>query len=204
MEISDSVDNEPNKERLTHKAPMKPYIPPIPFPQRLKNRKLEKQYEMFLKMFHEIHISIPFANALAQISPYVKFMKEVLSNRKKLEEVEIITLTKECSAVIQYKVPPKLKDPRIFSLLCTIGEVGIRKTLCALGASVSLIPHSMYKRLGLGELQKTRILLQLADRSIKYPVGVLEDVLVKVDKLVIPCDFVVLEMNYDVEIGSSV
>ncbi|XP_074377951.1 uncharacterized protein LOC141719468 [Apium graveolens] len=200
MEISDSVDDEPNKERLTHHAPIKPYIPLIPFPQRLKNSKLEKQYEKFLKMFLEIHISIPFADALAQMPLYVKFMNEVLSNRKKLKEVETITLTEECSAVIQCKIPPKLKDPGSFSLQCTIGELGIRKTLCDLGASVSLMPHSMYKRLGFGELKKTRISLQLTDRSIKYPLGVLEDVLVKVDKFVIPCDFVVLEMNEDVDI----
>ncbi|XP_074347102.1 uncharacterized protein LOC141685925 [Apium graveolens] len=197
---SDSVDDEPNKERLTHHAPIKPYIPLIPFPQRLKNSKLEKQYEKFLKMFHEIHISILFADALAQMPLYVKFMKEVLSNRKKLKEVETITLTEECSAVIQCKIPPKRKDPGSFSLPCTIGELGIRKALCDPGASVSLMPYSMYKRLGLGELKKTKFSLQLTDRSIKYPLGVLEDVLVKVDKFVIPCDFIVLEMNEDVDI----
>ncbi|XP_074374298.1 uncharacterized protein LOC141714693 [Apium graveolens] len=151
-------------------------------------------------MFREIHISIPFANALAQISLYIKFMKEVLSNRKNLEEVEIGTLTEECSAIIQCKIPPKLKNPKSVSLPCTIGEMGIKKALCNLGASVSLMLHSMYQKLGLGELKKTRISFQLADRSIKYPLGVLEDVLVKVDKFVISCDFVVLEMNEDVSI----
>ncbi|XP_074374060.1 uncharacterized protein LOC141714440 [Apium graveolens] len=173
MEISNSVDNKPNKERLTHHAPMKPYIPLIPFPYRLKNSKLEKQFEKFLKMFREIHISIPFADALAQIPLYVKFMKEI---------------------------PPKLNNPGSFSLPCNIGELGIRKALCDLGSSVSLMLHSMYKRLGLGDLKKTRISLQLADRSIKYLLGVLEDILVKVDKFVILCDFVVLEMNEDVDI----
>ncbi|XP_074336546.1 uncharacterized protein LOC141673699 [Apium graveolens] len=168
--------------------------------QRLKNSKLEKQYEKFLKMFCEIHISILFADALAQKPLYVKFMKEVLSNRKKLKEVEIITLTEECSVVIQCKIPPKLKDPGSFSLPCTIGELEIRKALCDLGAGVSLMPHSMYKRLGLGELKKTGISLQLTNRSIKYPLGVLEDVLVKVLKFVIPYDFVVLKMNEDVDI----
>ncbi|XP_074335971.1 uncharacterized protein LOC141673137 [Apium graveolens] len=127
-------------------------------------------------------------------------MKAVLSNRKKLNEVEIITLNEECSAVIQCKIPLKLKNPGSFSLSCTIGEVEIGKALCDLRASVSSMPHSMYKRIGLGELKKTMISLQLVDKSIKYPLGVLEDVLVKVDKFVIPCDFVVLEMNEDVDI----
>ncbi|XP_017239462.1 uncharacterized protein LOC108212248 [Daucus carota subsp. sativus] len=108
---------------------------------------------------------------------YAKFMKQVLSNRKKLEAVVTISLNEECSAVIQRNIPPKLKDPGSFSLPCTIGKVGVKRALCDLGASVSLMPYSIYKRLGLGELKKTRISLQLADRTIKYPLGVLEDVL---------------------------
>ncbi|XP_074347674.1 uncharacterized protein LOC141686545 [Apium graveolens] len=151
-------------------------------------------------MFREIHISIPFADALAQMPLYAKFMKEVLSYRKKFEEVKIITLNEECSSVIQCTIPPKLKDPGSFSLSCTIAEIGIKKALCDLGASVSLMPLSIYKRLGLGELKKTRISLHLADSSIKYPLGVLEDVLVKVKRFVISCDFVVLEMNEDADI----
>ncbi|XP_074336311.1 uncharacterized protein LOC141673459 [Apium graveolens] len=200
VEISESVDDEPKKEKATHKATMKPYIPQIPFPQRLENCKLEKQYEKFFKMFCEIHINIPFADLLALMPLYVKFMKEVMYNRKKFEEVKIITLNEECSYVIQHIIPPKLKDPGSFTFPCTLGEIRIKKSLCDLGTSVSLMPHSIYKRLGLGELKKTRISLQLADVSIKYPLGVLEDVLVKVDKFVIPCDFFVLEMNEEVDI----
>ncbi|XP_063941512.1 uncharacterized protein LOC135149663 [Daucus carota subsp. sativus] len=199
VKIAEKIVDEP-KDDTAPKANVKQYVPPIPFPQRLTNRKLEKQYEKFLKMFREIHISIPFADALAQMPLYAKFMKQVLSNRKKLEAVETISLSEECSAVIQRNIPPKLKDPGSFSLPCTIGQVGVKRALCDLGASVSLMPYSIYKRLGLGELKKTKISLQLADRSIKYPLGVLEDVLVNVDKFVIPCDFVILEMNVDVEI----
>lgn len=148
-------------------------------------------------MFREIQISIPFANALAQMPHYVKFMKDVLSNRKKLEEMETISLNQECSVVIQHNIPPKLNDPESFSFPCTIGKICIKRALCDLGASVSLMPHSLYKILELGKLRKSRILLQLAHRTIKYPLGVLQDVLVKVDKFVIPCDFVVLEMDED-------
>ncbi|XP_017221328.1 uncharacterized protein LOC108198059 [Daucus carota subsp. sativus] len=197
-ELPEIVDEQ--KYDTAPKANLKQYVPPIPFPQRLTNRKLEKQYEKFLKMFREIHISIPFADALAQMPLFAKFMKQVLSNRKKLEAVETISLNEECSAVIQREIPPKLKDPGSFSLPCTIGQVGVKRALCDLGASVSLMPHSIYKRLGLGELKKTSISLQLADRTIKHPLGVLEDVLVNVDKFVIPCDFVILEMNEDVDI----
>ncbi|XP_017239910.2 uncharacterized protein LOC108212703 [Daucus carota subsp. sativus] len=199
VKIAEKIVDEP-KDDIAPKGNVKQYVPPIPFPQRLTNRKLEKQYEKFLRMFREIHISIPFADALAQMPLYAKFMKQVLSNRKKLEAVETISLNEECSTVIQRNIPPKLKDPGSFSLPCTIGQVGVKRALCDLGASVSLMPYSIYKRLGLGELKKTRISLQLADRTIKYPLGVLEDVLVNVEKFVIPCDFVILEMNEDVEI----
>ncbi|XP_074336731.1 uncharacterized protein LOC141673902 [Apium graveolens] len=200
MEISESVDDEPEREKPTQEVPMKPYIPAIPFPQRLKSCKLENQYEKFLNMLLEIHISILFADVLAQMPLYAKFMNEVLSNMKKFEEVKTITLNEKCSYVIQCTIPSKLKDTESFSLPCTIGDIGIKKALRDLGASVSLMPLSIYKRLGLGELKKTRILLQLVNRSMKYPLGVLEDVLVKVDRFFILCDFVMLEMNEDADI----
>ncbi|XP_074356461.1 uncharacterized protein LOC141696179 [Apium graveolens] len=131
---------------------------------------------------------------------YAKFMNEVLSNKKKFEGVKTITLNEECSSFIQRTIPSKLKDPGSFSLACAIGEIIIKIPLCDLGAGVSLMAYSIYKRLGLGELKKTRISLQITDRSIKYPLGVLENDLVKVDKFVIPCNFVVLKMNEDVDI----
>lgn len=195
-------EDEKKKEEEAEKpyVPPPPYVPPIPFPQRLHNRQLEKQYEKFLTMFRQLHVNIPLAEALNQMPLYAKFLKEMLTKKRKLEDAETITLNAECSAVIQKAIPQKLKDPGSFSLLCTIGKMENMKALCDLGASVSLMPYSICKRLGLGELQKTRISLQLADRSVKYPLGVIEDVVVKVDKFVIPCDFVVLEMDEDVEI----
>ncbi|XP_074351436.1 uncharacterized protein LOC141690544 [Apium graveolens] len=94
-------------------------------------------------MFVEIHISIPFADVLARMPLYAKFMKEVLSNRKKFEKVKTITLNEECSSITQRTIPSKLKDPGSFSLPCTIGEVRIKKAVCDLGASVDkfVIPY---------------------------------------------------------------
>ncbi|XP_063941166.1 uncharacterized protein LOC135149396 [Daucus carota subsp. sativus] len=198
-EISEKENDEQKEDEIAPKVPVKPYVPPIPFPQRLHNKKLEKQYEKFLQTFRQLHINIPFADALAQMPLYAKFFKEMLSRKRKLEDVETITLNAECSAVIQKSIPQKLKDPGSFSLPCTIGKMENIKALCDLGASVSLMPYTICKRLGLGELKKTRISLQLADRTIKHPLGVIEDVLVKVDKFFIPCDFVVLDMDEDVE-----
>ncbi|XP_052182034.1 uncharacterized protein LOC127794819 [Diospyros lotus] len=101
--------------------PVKPYVPPIPFPQRLHKHKMDKQFEKFFEVFKKHHINIPFADALAQMPSYVKFMKEILSNKRKLEKHETVNLTEECSTILQKKLPPKLKDPGSFSIPCTIG-----------------------------------------------------------------------------------
>ncbi|XP_071921868.1 uncharacterized protein [Coffea arabica] len=133
-----------------------------------------------------------------EIPSYAKFLKEIMTRKRKLEDCETIALTEECSAIIQNKLPPKLKDPGSFSIPCTIGNIDFSKALCDLGASVSLIPLTVARQLGLKELKSTNITLQLADRSIRYPLGVLENVLIKVQKFIIPVDFMVLDMEKDV------
>ena len=106
----------------------------------------------------------------------------------------------ECSTLFLKKLPQKLKDLGSFTIPCTIGNVHFDKVLCDLGASVNLMPFSIYKKLGLGEVKPTTVHLQLADRSIKYPKGVVEDVLIKVDKLIFLVDLIVLDMEKDREI----
>lgn len=151
-------------------------------------------------MFKKLHVNIPFVDALMKIPSYAKFLKEIMSKKRKLEDYETIALSEECSAVIQQKLPPKLKDPGSFSIPCTIGEIKFSRALCDLGASVSLMPLSIYKKLGLNDLKHTTVSLQLADRSIKYPLGVVENVLMKVDKFIIPVDFIILDMDEDVNV----
>ncbi|XP_058003699.1 uncharacterized protein LOC131180103 [Hevea brasiliensis] len=131
---------------------------------------------------------------------YAKFLKDILSKKRSLEDYETIALTKECSAILQNKLPPKLKDPGRFSIPCLIGNINIGESICDLGASVSLIPLLICKKLHVGELKPTIILLQLADQSMKYPVGILENIPIKVGKFFILVDFVVLEMKEDVQI----
>jgi hypothetical protein len=127
-------------------------------------------------------------------------MKDILSNKRKLEEHETVMLTEECSAILQNKLPPKIKDPGSFTIPCTIGDLNFSKALCDLGASINLMPLSIFRKLGLGEAKATTVSLQLADRSIKYPRGVIEDVLVKVDKFIFPADFIILDMEEDHDI----
>ncbi|XP_057984621.1 uncharacterized protein LOC131169411 [Hevea brasiliensis] len=131
---------------------------------------------------------------------YAKFLKDILSKKRKLKGYETVALIEECSAILQNKLPSKLKDLGSFSITCLIGSMNIDKALCDLGASVSLMPLSICKKLDVGEFKPAIISLQLADRSVKYPVGTLENIPIKVGKFFIPFDFVVLEIEEDIQI----
>ena len=133
-------------------------------------------------------------DALENMPSYVKFMKKILANKKKLGEYETIALTRECSAILQKKLPPKIKDPGSFSIPLSIGNSVAGKALCDFGASINLMLLSLFKRLKLGKAKMTTIILQLADRSYQHPRGVIENVLVKVDKFIFQEDFVILDM----------
>ncbi|XP_073039013.1 uncharacterized protein [Primulina eburnea] len=167
--------------------------------QALKKAKLDAQFGKFLEIFKKLHINIPFADALLNMPSYAKFLKDILANKRKLEDHMTVNLTENCSALVQNRMPPKQKDPGSFSIPCIIGDINFHKALCDLGASINLMPYSVFRRLGLGEPKPTRMSLQLADRSVKYPRGIIEDVLVKVDKFIFPADFVVLDMEEDLE-----
>ncbi|KAL8506114.1 hypothetical protein ACS0TY_017103 [Phlomoides rotata] len=112
-------------------------------------------------------------------------------------DVETVMLTEELSARLQKKLPVKLSDPGSFILPCKIREGGKYRALCDLGASINLMPLSLFKVLGLGELKSTTMKIQLADRTMTYPRGIVEDVMVKVDNFIFPVDFVVLDMVED-------
>ena len=101
-------------------------------------------------------------------------MKKILAKKRKLKEHETIKLNKECNAILYNKLPPKLEDPGSFSIPCIIGNLKFDNILCDLGASINLMPLSIFRALGLGELKQTTVLLQLTDRSIKYLLGLLK------------------------------
>ncbi|XP_027158370.1 uncharacterized protein LOC113759991 [Coffea eugenioides] len=192
------------KEKMEENEPQigdtTPIPLPVPFPQRLKPLRNDKEFEKFVNIFKQLHINIPFVDAILQIPSYTKFLKEIMTKKRKLVDSETIALTEECSVIIQNKLPPKLKDPGSFTVPCTIGNVEFSKVLCDLSASVSLIPLTVARQLGLKELKRTNISLQLADRSIRHPMGILENVLIKVQKFIIPVDFVVLDTDEDVNV----
>ncbi|XP_058746284.1 uncharacterized protein LOC131619175 [Vicia villosa] len=143
-------------------------------------------------MFKKLELNIPFLEALEQMPTYAKFMKDIIS-KKRTTESDPIILTETCSAILQgMKIPVKKRDRGSVTIPCTIGDRSFKKALIDLGASVSLMPLSIYKRLGIGKVQDTQMTLQFADQSVKRPYRVVEDVLVKIDKFVFPVDFVIL------------
>ena len=136
------VDEETEaKDRLATTEP----TAPIPYPQRLKKNKLNKQFTKFMEVFKKMYINIPFPDALEQMPCYVKFMKDILLKKRRLSDFEIVNLTEECSAILQRKYPQKLKDPGSFTIPCTIGNSIFERALCDLGASITLMPLSIFR-----------------------------------------------------------
>ncbi|KAK1423118.1 hypothetical protein QVD17_18413 [Tagetes erecta] len=178
-------------------TPPRVYKPPLPYPGRLAREKVDEQNGRFLELFKQLHINLPFVEALTQMPKYAKFLKDLLSNKKKLEELSTVILSEECSAVLQSKLPQKKTDPGSFTIPCLIGSLSVSNALADLGASINLMPYAVFSRLDLGEPKPTRMSIQLADRSIKYPRGIVENLLVKVDKFIFPVDFVILDMDED-------
>jgi len=143
---------------------------------------------------------MPFTEALEQMSTYAKFMKELLTKKRKLPEQETVELEAGFSAIIQKSLPQKSRDLESFTLPVTIGNLTVERSLLDLGASINLIPLSMPKKIGDVEVRPTRMTLQLANRSIKYPYGIVEDLIVKVNKFLFPVDFLVMDMEEDTEV----
>nr|GEZ10521.1 reverse transcriptase domain-containing protein [Tanacetum cinerariifolium] len=148
------------------------------------------------KMFKQLHINITLADALILILKYQKMLKALLSNKKKLLELENTPLNENCSAVILKKLPEKLGDPGKFLISCSFSELKC-KALADLGASINLMPLSVWKKLGLPELISTRMTLELANREICTPAGIARYVFVLVEKFTFRADFVIVDYGSD-------
>ncbi|XP_058726938.1 uncharacterized protein LOC131598342 [Vicia villosa] len=159
--------------------------------------RIEKESE-FMDIFRQLQINIPFSEALEQMPKYAKFMKDLLTKKKKYTEPKTVILDAKCSSIIQSTLPRKESDPRRVTLPVTIGDIHVGIGFVDLGSSINLIPLSIVKRLGIFYLKATRMTLQLADKSTTRPYGVAEDLIVKVDKFLFPVDFVVIDTKEDI------
>ncbi|GJW62423.1 reverse transcriptase domain-containing protein [Tanacetum coccineum] len=162
-----------------------PLHPNIPYPSRMHQEKQQEKDEVqihkFWQMFKQLHINISLADALILIPKYQKMLKSLLSNKEKLLELANTPLNENCSAVILKKLPEELGNPGKFLIPCGFSELKY-KALADLGASINLIPLSVWKKLGLPELISTRMALELANRVICTPAGIVRDVFVPVGK----------------------
>ncbi|CAM8923321.1 unnamed protein product [Rhodiola kirilowii] len=191
----------PTEEEKKEEEPilMRKYVPMVPFPQRLNKSKLDAHFQRFVEMLKKLYVTLPFHEVITQNPTYAKFLKDIVSNRRVIEESSMVALNAECSAIVQSRMPKKMQDQGSFSIPISLGKIEIDRALCDLGASISLIPYSLYEKIDMGELHSTTISLKLADMSSRVPNGVLRDVPIKVGKFFIPVDFYVLDMYSEQE-----
>jgi hypothetical protein len=136
-----------------------------------------------------------------QVPTYAKYIRDILNKKRPLPSTKVIKLTEECSAAILNKLSEKKKDLGCPTIDCSIGNQHFNNALCDLGASVSVMPAAVYHKLDHSALEPTSMCLQLADQSVWYPLGIAENVLVKIRELFVPVDFVVLDMHPDSKVS---
>ncbi|KAK4707430.1 hypothetical protein R3W88_033031 [Solanum pinnatisectum] len=183
-EVENKVEEVVKSSNVEVPIPQKK-LPP-PFPQRLRKKNEDEWFRKFLTLLKQVYIKLLLVDMLQGIPKYVKYMKEIVANKRRLTEYETTT--------------QKLKDPGRFTVEITIGQSVHARGLCDLGASINLMPLSLYRKLRLGSPKRTIVILQLADRSIARPERVVEDVLVQVGSLSFLVDFVVLDFELNSEV----
>ncbi|KAL2251705.1 UNVERIFIED_CONTAM: Gag-Pol polyprotein [Sesamum indicum] len=188
------IQQEQTEHEVDHP---KPLVTRPPFPERFTKSKKEEEEKEIFETFRKVEVNIPLLDAIKQIPRYAKFLKELCTSKGKLKGNERVSMGENVSVILQRKLPRKDKDPGTFSIPCKIGMIEIKRAMCDLGASINVMPLTIFESLKVGPLKETGVVIQLADRSIVYPEGILEDVLVQVNKLVFPADFYVLDMRED-------
>ena len=183
---------EPLEEEQPGGEEVKHSVPP-PFAQALRKKKNSVNQTEILEVLRQVKVNIPLLDMIKQVPTYAKFLKDLCTVKRGFNVNKKAFLTEQVSAIIECKTPVKYKDPGCPTISVNIGGTCVEKALLDLGASVNLLPFSMYKQLGLSELKPTTITLSLANRSIKIPKGTVEDVLIQVDKFYYLVDFVVLD-----------
>ncbi|RVW94091.1 hypothetical protein CK203_038169 [Vitis vinifera] len=190
----DSTMNAIPEKELQKEEKLKKSTSP-PFPQALHGKKEIRNASEILEVLRQVKVNIPLLDMINQVPTYAKFLKDLCTIKRGLTVNKKAFLTEQVSAILQCKSPLKYKDPGSPTISVMIGGKVVEKALLDLGASVNLLPYSVYKQFGLGELKPTTITLSLADRSVKIPRGVIEDVLVQVDNFYYPVDFIVLDTD---------
>ncbi|KAA3487902.1 reverse transcriptase [Gossypium australe] len=145
---------------------IKEYKPRVPYPNAIRKDRTDEQFGKFLKLVKKLHINLPFLEALSQMPNSRKFLEELLTNKRRLDDTSHVELNAVCSAILQNKLPRKLKVPGSFTIPCLIGSLSVNNALADLGASINVMPYKLFKQLGLGKPKQTRMSIQLADKIL--------------------------------------
>ncbi|WVZ49118.1 hypothetical protein U9M48_000499 [Paspalum notatum var. saurae] len=180
-EVEEEEDREP---QLVKEAP------------KQKKASVDDQFGKFVEIIKQLYVNVPLRDGM-QVPTYANYLKEILNNKKPLPSTEVVHLTEECSAAILNQLLEKKQDPRNPYISCSIGTQNFDQALCDLGASVSVMPKVVFDKLTHATLAPTAMCLQLADQSIRYPVGIAEDIPVKIRNFVVSVDYMVLDMEID-------
>ncbi|KAF3679943.1 putative intracellular protein transport protein USO1-like [Capsicum annuum] len=194
IDMSEKEDDK--KEEVLLKQ--MPRLPPQ-FPQRLKKKEDNEKFSKFMAIMKQLTVNVPLIEALEQMPNYAKFMKELLTKKRKVS-FEPVDNIYHCGAVSSQSLVQKKPDPGAFTVPCIVGSIKFTKDLCDLGESINLMPLDICKKLGLREPTPTTMRLVMADRLVKRPVGILQDVPVKVDDFILPVNFVILDCDVDFEV----
>ncbi|XP_063942851.1 uncharacterized protein LOC135150471 [Daucus carota subsp. sativus] len=185
--------SEPSPRPISQQPNEEVYKPKVPYPQRLIHPKQSAQMEQILEVFKQVKINIHLLDVIHQVPSYAKCLKDLCTHKRTTQVPKKAFLTSQVRSLLSNHIPVKYKDPGCPKIYCVIGDKFVDKALLDLGASVNLLPFSVYQALGLGDLKTTKMTLQLADHSVKMPKGIIEDVLTKIGDFIFPIDFVVLE-----------
>ncbi|GJU05555.1 reverse transcriptase domain-containing protein [Tanacetum coccineum] len=179
-----------------------PHQPKISYPSRLNKIKLldktNVQISRFYKILKQIHFDISLMGALTQIPKFTKVLKDILKDKEKLEELANTPINVECSAILLNKVPEKPEDPGKFLIPCILQDLEVYNSLSRYREqSINLIPLSIYEKLRVGPLKPTRMTLELANRSVTFPMGIAKDVIIKVENFNFLANFVIVDFEAD-------
>ncbi|KAM1705807.1 hypothetical protein ACFX2K_028038 [Malus domestica] len=173
--MAPNLSNSSNKgEKVSNSISTNVVPSNAPFPSRFVQTKKEEAEKDILETLRKVQVNIPLLDAIKQVPRYAKFLKELCTTRKRMSTKEVVKVGENVSAILQCKLPPKCKDPGSFTIPCVIGNTPFKSAMLDLGASINVMPYSIYVSMNLGELKHDGVIIQLADRSNAYPKGVLE------------------------------
>ncbi|CAA0821429.1 Unknown protein, partial [Striga hermonthica] len=182
--------SKPDSLDTLHKSAT-PYRPPVPYPSRLQDTKRNRQFKDLFDMLSKVNVSLPLLDVIKIVPAYVQFFKDLASKKRRFEDNEKVMTSEVASTMISRKEC----DFGGFMIKITLENGKETNGMLDLGVGINLMPYSIFKQLELGDLKPTRMCLQLADRTLRYPKGVIEDILIRVENLIVPADFVVLDVG---------